>query len=1185
MAGLPVNNAADNIRDDATIGFDAEGRVMSVSAPAASALGYASGEDLQGLALSALIGKEASSALLRALQAHAHDDEDFLDEDELAPSGPVSFLKRDGSRVSLQTVVTPETSGGWITLIESATDRARSSSDGLSVRDALKLIARAASLADSEDGLATQLARSLRESLGTETVIVARSTAAPGLYDPIAVDSESQRVNATEPFELPAPLIPLPGDGPLAIDSADRLALFEPAVISGEELSGGYMAGRVEVSSGSHLLVIALNAVERSWTDDALLTFEAAGALTSSALRSLSLGDRVASATRDAETVRRVGLIASKSSDDAFMASARQTLARRIPVVALAVHSIDPVTSRCHVTATSSSETSPLAPENEWQLGGSLEQHVLRAGAPVIVSSSSRDRVNVSPASVRRWREHGLQAVIAVPLRERGQVTATLTAGFASPVESPQDAIRLLEAIAPAIQIGAGISSGKLSAPKQTQKSEQDPGYIEPELLLALTRAASESPDSETLFASVTEWLLEIIPSSRVTWGAVRRGSRSYRRMFTYDAASAGMPGEEETVLSTEELESLKSSGIGLPEPGQPLENSQTVRCAVMADQRIVGVVTVWAQDGELFSTEDLARIERVCEFVAGPLARIIDIESIRDAQVSRDQVATVGSQIASFIDPAQAFRSSKVQLSRIFPNDRILFLEFDHIASVAHVVYDSSITPGQPTPRNGMLISALPAPAIASAQEPITASLDGSAGRQPGSLFAGIRSLLSAPVTDTDGTAAALLFLSEEPEKYTADLRDLAQALASHLTGAFATWQAHRSSKEWTNELRETRKQLNSILGSAPVTLINIDNNGVCTRLEGHGLDTLGVRREDMLGKSIFELTGKLPQLEDAIRQALRGIPSNASATLGSKAAEVWAQPVINNDGTIGGVTVVGYDVSERIRSRRARSEVRELQALNRERTRFIGAVSHELRNPLHSIVFYADILSAGGPENLKPQQAQALSVIQDSSERLDALINDLTDLSRLDTGDFGLDLATMDVSKFLHELVDAQKPMFEGAGQSLELDSADPCGSVQADKLRLTQVITNLLNNASKFSPKGTTVSVIAATQGSAVRITVADTGPGIAKDHLEHVFDAGYRVESEQTKSVPGTGLGLAIAKRITELHGGKITMESEPDKGTRVTITLPSVVITEEVVAEEPKRTSPQTKRRRPRGKAG
>jgi PAS domain S-box-containing protein len=1186
MAGLPVNNTADNIRDDATIGFDAEGRVMSASAPAALALGYTSPEDLQGLALSSLIGSEAAGAMLRAMRNRADEDEEMLDDDDQSPSGPVTFRRRDGTRVSMRTVITPETSGGWITLVRSARESGRPSApSALGVRAALRLIARSTSSAETGDSLTEQLAKDLREALGAETVIIARSTAAPGLYEPVSVDSDTLSLGAGDSFDLPSALVPGPGAPPLAVDSADRLALFEPAIIGGSELTGAYMATRVDTAPGVHLLLIATERNERAWSDDATLIYEATSTLVSSAFKALELRGQAAEATRSTETVRQVGLLAAKEPDETFLSATRRVLARRMPVVALAVHGIETVTSRSYVIASSAAEgISPLSPEPEWQLGGSLEQHVFRTGAPVTVSAGSRERVSVQPAMIAHWRHHGLRAVIAVPLRDSGQVVATLTAGFAGPLASPQEAIRILESIAPAVQVGAGLSGGKPAPAKQPDHTADDPGYVDPELLLALTRAASESPDAETLFASITEWLLEILPSARVACGAIRPGTRAYQRVYTFEPASAGLPDDEELDLTVEEFDSLKTAGLGLPEPGKPGDGAPTVRCPVVAGQRTVGVVTVWPHDGESFSINDLARLQRVCGYISGPLARITETESVREAQAAREQVAMIGSQMASFIEPAQAFRSSRAQLTRLFPNDRILFLEFDHTAGVARAVYDSAAAPGTAARPQETLISALPVPAVASAQEPVVASLNTAGLRKGDSLFAGMRTLLSVPVTDTDGTAASLLFLSADPDTYAWGRRDLASALSSHLTGAFATWQAYRSSKEWTNELRETRKQLNSILGSAPVALINIDNNGVCTRLEGHGLMTLGIKREEMLGRSIFELTGKLPQFEDAIRQALRGIPAGASAMLGLKAAEVWAQPVISVDGIVIGVTVVGYDVSERIRSRRARSEVRELQAVNRQRTRFISSVSHELRNPLQSIMFYADILSANSSESLTKQQAQALSVIQNSSSRLDALIKDLLDLSRLDTGDFALELSVLDVTGFMRDIVDTQKPQFEGAGQKLELDAPKTAGMVQADQLRLTQVITNLLSNASKFSPKGTTVAVSVATQGTNIRISVADTGPGIPKDHLDKVFDAGYRVESEQTRSVPGTGLGLAIAKRITELHGGKISLESEIGKGTKVTISLPTVKV-EDIPAAEATQEDAQAKRRRPRAKAG
>jgi signal transduction histidine kinase len=270
-------------------------------------------------------------------------------------------------------------------------------------------------------------------------------------------------------------------------------------------------------------------------------------------------------------------------------------------------------------------------------------------------------------------------------------------------------------------------------------------------------------------------------------------------------------------------------------------------------------------------------------------------------------------------------------------------------------------------------------------------------------------------------------------------------------------------------------------------------------------------------------------------------------------------------------------------VRNKRARAEIRELQAVNRERTRFVSQVSHELRNPLTSIVAFTDILSANQTDNLTPQQGHALSVIQKSAERLDALIGDLLDLSRMEAGDFGLDVTEMDVRGFLEEIFDAQQPIFSGAGQTLVLNGPEQRCTVVADQLRLTQVIANLLSNASKYSPAGTTVKMEAAIYGARLDIVVEDNGPGIPESQVEKVFDAFYRVDNETTRSVPGTGLGLAIARRITEMHGGEISLESAQGKGTKVTVSLPGVTVRDEGAAPVPQADvtadSPRPKRRR------
>ena len=318
------------------------------------------------------------------------------------------------------------------------------------------------------------------------------------------------------------------------------------------------------------------------------------------------------------------------------------------------------------------------------------------------------------------------------------------------------------------------------------------------------------------------------------------------------------------------------------------------------------------------------------------------------------------------------------------------------------------------------------------------------------------------------------------------------------------------------------------------------------------------------MIDKSVFEMTGRLPQLEDAIRQALRGVPASAITSLGVHSAEVWAQPVTEVDGSVTGVTIVGYDISERVRSKRGVAEIRELQRTIRDRTHFVSTASHELRNPLTSIFACADALAAGGAKNLTPEQQHWLSIIQKSSERLESLIGDLPSLY---TGSFDVEIVPVNVSQLMQEIIETQLPIFSRARQVLTLSLPVVDYSVGADRNRLTQVISNLLSNASKHSHEGTEVCLDIAVAGTRLKISVIDNGPGIPADQLGRVWDRGFRLTNEGARTVPGKGLGLPIVRSIVELHGGTATIESTVSIGTTVTVTLPGASVVEIKATEE------------------
>ena len=217
-----------------------------------------------------------------------------------------------------------------------------------------------------------------------------------------------------------------------------------------------------------------------------------------------------------------------------------------------------------------------------------------------------------------------------------------------------------------------------------------------------------------------------------------------------------------------------------------------------------------------------------------------------------------------------------------------------------------------------------------------------------------------------------------------------------------------------------------------------------------------------------------------------------------------------------------------------------------------FVADVSHELRTPLTSIRGFAQAILDGTAKD-KESQLKAAGVIDDESKRVIRLVDELLELSRMESGQIQITHEPVDMKELLHHCQEIFAMQAEEKGMQLRVD-VEPLPPVVGDIDRLEQVFSNLLDNALKHTPAGGKVTVTAH-QSSAdfIEITVADTGPGISPDQLPHVFQRFYRADSSGTKV--GTGLGLAIAREIVRTHGGDIEVDSTPGEGTNFAVTLP------------------------------
>ena len=235
---------------------------------------------------------------------------------------------------------------------------------------------------------------------------------------------------------------------------------------------------------------------------------------------------------------------------------------------------------------------------------------------------------------------------------------------------------------------------------------------------------------------------------------------------------------------------------------------------------------------------------------------------------------------------------------------------------------------------------------------------------------------------------------------------------------------------------------------------------------------------------------------------------------------------------------------------------DVTELKLAEQMRIDFVANVSHELRTPLTAIKGFTDTLISDLKMG-RPLETQFLDVISRNTERLMALITDLLDLSTMDEGIDHLSKEKIQVAEVSHRISSQLQKKFEEKGQKLEIEIKTK--TVMADLKRLEQVLVNLIDNASKYTPSGASIKVVweidPHTQND-VLLHIQDNGPGISPEHHDRLFERFYRIDKGRSRDMGGTGLGLAIVKHIMQRHGGAVWVESEMGKGSRFTCQFPN-----------------------------
>jgi two-component system phosphate regulon sensor histidine kinase PhoR len=350
---------------------------------------------------------------------------------------------------------------------------------------------------------------------------------------------------------------------------------------------------------------------------------------------------------------------------------------------------------------------------------------------------------------------------------------------------------------------------------------------------------------------------------------------------------------------------------------------------------------------------------------------------------------------------------------------------------------------------------------------------------------------------------------------------------------------------RELDERVRESELSVQAVFGAMLDGLVVVDDLRRVRLMNREFRRVFGLEK-DVSGGTLLELI-RHASVDRLVMEAIRvGEPRRESIQMSRGASEgremeVSAVPLGENSARMGGAVVLFRDVTQ-------------LQQMEEMRREFVANVSHELRTPLSIFRGYLETL-LDDPQQPPGELLRILEIMERHSDRLNALVEDVLSLARLESPGAELDLSEIDLAELLPSIMRDWEKRFEARQLKSHLDVPGNLPLLEADENRLQEVIYNLLDNAVKYSQPGGTISLRAAVSGDRVRISVADQGVGIRDADLPRIFERFYRADKGRSRELGGTGLGLSIVKHIVQLHGGAVEAESEPGKGTTISVNLP------------------------------
>lgn len=425
-------------------------------------------------------------------------------------------------------------------------------------------------------------------------------------------------------------------------------------------------------------------------------------------------------------------------------------------------------------------------------------------------------------------------------------------------------------------------------------------------------------------------------------------------------------------------------------------------------------------------------------------------------------------------------------------------------------------------------------------------------------------RSALAVPLIVGAEALGAMLLLSQDVSAFDPEQLTLASAAANQVAAAINNAELYRLIRDQADRLgelvrsqqveaRKSRAMLEAIADGVMVT----DDSHKIVLFNDAAERVLGLQRDRVLERPAGEFIGLFGKAGRAWLDSLRRWQEKPAEITGG---EYFAERITLESGRVLSVHLAPISSGEEFIGSVAvfRDITRDVE-VDRLKSEFVATVSHELRTPMTAIKGYVEILLMGATGPLTDPQRNFLQVVHENSNRLESLVADLLDVSRIEAGQTKLNLDIVELPEILEKAARDLRERCEKENKQLEIAlEIDPnLRAIQADRTRLIEILENLVENAFLYTPAGGRIALSATAQPDGVEIDVADTGIGITPQERPRLFERFFRGENPMVMATAGTGLGLAITRRLVEMHGGTIRAESEgvPGKGCIFHVRLP------------------------------